>query len=187
MSAKFKKGDFCYIHASSSIVTLYFETFGQPLDEENLNTACFEGICTKVVKKGKPPKGSDRNLWCVTINALHHMDNDFVINENDFDEYFSTDVVEPDGWLLWTKAAMIDMEKQFSGYEDSESDKGFLDNEEGLTVDTTQIPTNFIIGDFVSTPKLAREISALPAILVSDELAWEELNVRFEKYEQSFD
>ena len=76
---------------------------------------------------------------------------------------------------------MIDMEKQFSGYEDSKSDKGFLDNEEGLTDDTTQIPTNFIIDDFVSTPKLAREISALPAILVSDELAWEELIVRFEK------
>ena len=85
MSAKFKKGDFCYIRASSSIVTLYFETFGQPLDEKNLIAACFEGICTKVVRKGKP-KGSDRNLWFATINALHHMDNDFVINENDFDE-----------------------------------------------------------------------------------------------------
>jgi len=53
ISARFKKGDFCYIHASSSIVTAYFETFGQPLDENDLIAACFEGICTKFKAKWK--------------------------------------------------------------------------------------------------------------------------------------
>jgi hypothetical protein len=31
----------------------YFETFGQPLDENDLIAACFEGICTKFKAKWK--------------------------------------------------------------------------------------------------------------------------------------
>ncbi len=76
ISAKFKKGDFCYIHANSSIVTAYFETFGQPLDEKNLIAACFEGICTEVKAKWYWSKFMVYNDQCITPT-----DDEFVINE----------------------------------------------------------------------------------------------------------
>ena len=117
---KLVRGDFCFIHVLSPILREYFKEYGQPLIDEDLASACFEG---KVVRTPLPiskQKCSSDHNYQIEIGALNKAGGIFeaTIELLRDSPYFVKDVAEPDGWNIQSRSTMTNL------YQNNEISEG---------------------------------------------------------------
>ena len=187
---RFSKGTYCFVHALSPMLHNYWNTYGQPIDEDLYLTSAFEGKCI-----GEPSK-KDMS-WSIEIDALSRdglrifrADQEMIQDGR----YVVRGLVEPDDWMIHDRPTMA----KFFGRMASKNKAAM----EGLSSKTTprtpasNIPAfgpssapfmNAITIDPIISPMMARPLSVENTPLALASTGQESsLNSTAEEYEEVY-